>query len=93
MVSYIYIIGSHHSPYKIGLSKTPKKRLQTLQTGHPETLFIHYTQEVAECDVKQIEAAIHRIIKYRQHRGEWFDITLEDAISEIKFATIKWASV
>ena len=89
-MSYIYIIGSEHFPYKIGFSKTPEKRVKSLQTGHPNKLSLLYTKKVSEQNIKKIEKQIHKAISYKRTKGEWFNIILEDAISEVNYAVIRY---
>jgi len=92
-MSYIYIIGSISSPYKIGFSKEPQKRLKSLQTGYPHKLSLLYTKEVLESDVKNIEKKIHKVLNHKRTKGEWFNILLEDAILEIHYAVIRYEKV
>lgn len=88
-MSWIYIIGAENGPYKIGFSKTPETRLKSLQTGHPNKLILHYKREVPEEEIKFIEECIHKQMKPKQTHGEWFNVILDDAKSEISFAIIK----
>lgn len=92
-MSYIYIIGGTEKPYKIGFSKEPHKRLKSLQTGYPEKLTLHYIKEIDETQVRQLEKHIHRAIAYKRTKGEWFNISLDDAISEINFAVIRYENI
>ena len=88
--SSIYIIGPAEGPFKIGYSGNPTHRLSTLQTGTTEFLVLHYSEET-ETEVAQvIEKLIHRQLGHKRIRGEWFDITLEDAKAEVRFAFIRW---
>lgn len=89
-MNYIYIIGPKEPPYKIGYSQTPEKRLKSLQTGHPNKLYLHYVKEVSDANVQIIEKQIHKIINYKKTKGEWFDILLEDAISQVNFSVIRY---
>lgn len=89
MKSFIYIIGGESKPYKIGLSKNPIQRLKNLQTGFPSELKIHYTHEVESKQVRFIEKSIHDIMNYKRTHGEWFDLTLSEAIAEVQFAIIR----
>lgn len=91
--SYIYVIGDNASPYKIGFTKNPDKRLKSLQTGNPRKLSMLYKEEINENEIKYIEKQIHKELKRKQVSGEWFNISLEDAISEIKYARIKYSKV
>jgi len=90
---WIYIIGDTESPYKIGFTKDPEKRLSTLQTGNPKKLTIHYKEQINENEVKFIEKQIHKELKRKKISGEWFDISLDDAIAEIKYAVIRYTKV
>lgn len=89
-MNYIYVIGGTEKPYKIGITRNLEQRLKNLQTGHPYELKIHYKEEIPESQVRLIEQTIHKTIKHKQTHGEWFDISLEDAISEVKFAKIRY---
>lgn len=89
--SWIYVIGSDTKPYKIGFSKNPEKRLKQLQTGHPKKLKIHHLEEINSNEVLIIEKNIHKENKFKKSHGEWFDLELEEAIAEIKFALIKYS--
>ena len=93
MKSNIYIIGGEQKPYKIGFSANPQQRLKSLQTGFPTKLKLYYTKEISESKVKFIEKQIHRVIARKRTKGEWFDIELEDAISEVNFAAIRYENV
>jgi predicted GIY-YIG superfamily endonuclease len=88
MNSFIYVIGCDYGPYKIGLSKHPEKRLKQLQTGFPYKLHVHYTHEVDEKQVRNVEKAIHKIMNYNRTHGEWFNLTLDEAIAEVQYAII-----
>lgn len=63
-----YFIGSQTGPIKIGWTRDVKKRLRTLQTGHPFKLEILATTTGGEI----AEARYH--VKFADYRlkGEWF---------------------
>lgn len=90
---WIYVIGDNASPYKIGFTKDPDKRLRTLQTGNHKKLQIHYKEMIGENEVKYIEGRIHEELKRKQVSGEWFNVSLDDAISEVKYAVMRYAKV
>lgn len=87
------MIGDTVSPYKIGFTKDPDKRLRTLQTGNPKKLQIHYKEMIGENEVKYIEKQIHKELKRKQVSGEWFNVSLDDAISEVKYAVMRYTKV
>jgi hypothetical protein len=83
-VSFLYIIASNPAgPVKLGLSINPEKRVRQLQTGCSETLILYHAEEVEPGRVKIAEKALHRLLSYKRVRGEWFDLSVEDAIFEV----------
>lgn len=86
----IYVIGPTEGPFKIGYSANPTARLSSLQTGRTDTLVLHYSEETETDKAKVIEKLIHRTLGYKRIRGEWFDVTLEEAIGEVRHAFIRW---
>jgi hypothetical protein len=51
---------------------------------------LHYSEETETDKAKVIEKMIHRTLAHKRIRGEWFKVTLEEAIAEVKFAFIRW---
>jgi hypothetical protein len=90
MSSYIYIIGSDNPPYKIGISKNPERRLKNLQTGHPYKLKIWELRKTESKKTKLLESVIHKHLDSYRMSGEWFDISLEQAILQVDFALIRY---
>lgn len=92
---YIYVICEQieGTPVKIGFSAAPEKRLRQLQTGHAGKLVLFHKEEVAESNVKALERVIHQELRHRKHRGEWFNLTPEDAVGEIKHALIRYGDI
>lgn len=90
MLSYIYIIGSENPPYKIGISKNPERRLKNIQTGHPHKLQILELRETDSKRTKLLESVIHKHLDQYRMKGEWFNISLEQAILHLDFALIRY---
>jgi hypothetical protein len=91
METFVYVIAARvEGPVKIGFSNNPQKRLRQLQTGHPERLHLHHTQGFPAKRVKVMEKIIHHTISYLRQTGEWFDLSVEDAIAEVEFALIRY---
>jgi hypothetical protein len=86
-VSYVYIIAEgKEGPCKIGYSRAPERRLKQLQTGHASPLHIFHKEEIASDEVRGLEKVVHDVLRYRQIRGEWYDLPVEEATSEVSFA-------
>lgn len=91
---YIYIISeSTDGPVKIGFSANPDRRLKQLQTGHSGALTVQYKHEVLAENVKALERIIHRTLAHKRSRGEWFTISTEDAILEVKHAVMRYGDI
>lgn len=89
-MAYLYVIGGTEKPYKIGITNNPARRLKNLQTGHPKKLKLHHIELIPDDQVRLLEQTIHNTIKHRKTHGEWFDVDLEQAISEVKHARIRY---
>lgn len=71
VIGQVYVIGSPGSHFvKIGFSKTPQKRLSTLQIGSPVPLTLLATFEGG----RDLETSLHRHFASRRRHGEWFEL-------------------
>ena len=89
---FIYVIGSDENRQKIGFSKDVNKRLKTLQTGNPQVLKIHYFEEVPDDRARKLERKLHKELNHLRLKGEWFDISPNDAKLMLQFMVIRWLS-
>jgi len=87
---FLYVIGNNESKQKIGFSSNVEKRLAELQTGNPDRLYIHHTRAVPKDRVRLLERKIHRELGYRRIKGEWFNMSANDAKLMLDFAMIRW---
>lgn len=84
MTRSIYAIKSEAGPIKIGVSKNPKRRLESLILCQPfEAKLIHVE---AVNDAHAVEAAAHELLRSFRRRGEWFDVSIEQAVAAIEEA-------
>lgn len=91
MSYYIYVIGPKEPPVKIGITGDLTQRLRNLQTGHSRELFVHHSEAIDnDKTAKLFEGIIHKNLKHRQTYGEWFDISIEDAIDYVKWCIIRY---
>jgi hypothetical protein len=94
-VSWLYVISNAANPdgpVKIGLSNAPERRLSQFQCASPVLLKIRHAAEVPATDVLRLEQAVHRQLGRYRIRGEWFDLTVADAILEVTMAIITHAN-
>ena len=73
---FIYLAQASQTQWcKIGMSKQPYKRMQTLQVGSPlEIILLH---RIYTFDAIKLEKALHEYYDAYRLRGEWFDLPLE----------------
>ena len=65
--------------FKVGFSKSPKKRLSAIQTGCPTRVHLVYRA----LGSKTLESKIHNSLKRYKVSGEWFNCTESEAIRAI----------
>ena len=88
---FIYAIGTE-TRQKIGISKNPHKRLKQLQTGNAEQLVLHHMIEVHDDRTRLLERFLHKDIGYKKLKGEWFNLTKQEAKDYLTFAEITWVN-
>jgi hypothetical protein len=90
---YLYAIGTMENKQKIGFSKNPENRLKTLQTGNSEPLYLHYKFEINESTARKFEMHVHKDLSYKRIKGEWFDMSVQEAIDQMTYHEIMRESV
>lgn len=80
----VYVISCEGYPVKIGIAKSPELRLRELQVGCPYRLHLYFSIEV-EGDARKIEKHCHNQLSRFRLEGEWFEITVEEAIEAVQF--------
>ena len=79
---FIYVLRSGKTNrFKIGLSKNVLSRLDSLQTGNPDTLSL--VCNFPAIDVFTKEKDLHKRYEAKQITREWFELTDEDISSLI----------
>ncbi|MFI3902585.1 GIY-YIG nuclease family protein [Ochrobactrum sp. S1502_03] len=83
----VYVIGEENaSRVKVGKARSPIHRLATLQTGNPDTLFLHrvFWFDTAIC-ASGVEEQAHIIAEQEHYRleGEWFECKPHEAHDHI----------
>jgi hypothetical protein len=80
----VYVVGSKDRPVKIGRAKNVNCRLVGLQTGSPDELFVLGSHgKMTRDEAIAIERSVHELLKDRRLRGEWFDVTADEAMALI----------
>lgn len=93
-MSNIYVIASSKTnlgPVKIGISDNPEKRMKQLQTAFPEKLEIKYIEPFeTKIKARELEKFLHKDISHLRSHGEWFSISVEEAIRYVQFTVIAY---
>jgi hypothetical protein len=90
---YLYVIAESaegRGPVKLGISANPDRRLKQLQTAHPGVLTVHYKAEVPAHKAKPLERLLHRDMSFLRLRGEWFDMSVQQAIHQVMFTLMRY---
>jgi hypothetical protein len=88
--SFLYIIAaSSHGPVKLGISGDPERRVRQLQTGHAQRLQIYHQEPVAASQAPRYERLLHKDVAHLRSHGEWFNLTVDDALAHLRFTFIE----
>ena len=88
---HLYVIAAQpEGPCKIGITNDVVKRLRTLQTGHPETLQVYHSEPIHVDHVRGTEKILHQEMNYKRVRGEWFNMTVQEASDLVTFFAIRY---
>ncbi|UPT89574.1 GIY-YIG nuclease family protein [Bradyrhizobium barranii subsp. apii] len=81
----LYVIQDPGSGFlKIGKAFDPEGRLSQFQTGTPHQLTIVHTHCCEDdAEAPALEPMVHRILAEHRVRGEWFNVTLDQAKAAI----------
>jgi hypothetical protein len=80
--SNVYVLRSGHGLVKVGIFKNPEKRARSLRLASGLVVEMAYSQAVAEA--RDIERAVHQALHIKRRCGEWFDVSVEDAINAVE---------
>lgn len=76
---YVYLMFDYNTGYyKIGISKSPKRREGTLQSEKPTIEMLACKQYPDRKIALAIEKALHNVYSDKHVRGEWFSLSEQD---------------
>jgi DNA-binding XRE family transcriptional regulator len=82
----VYVAGSDEGPKKIGIADDVAKRLCSLQGASPYPLKVIYAQKFSAWAAGMVERKAHQALADRRMRGEWFDVSGDEAIGAVQRA-------
>lgn len=84
-MSHVYVIAAKDGPVKIGMAKDVHRRFGALKTGSPVALALAYVAAVSG-SARTLERDVHRLLAEKQFMGEWFAVSVEEAVIAIERA-------
>jgi hypothetical protein len=75
-VGYIYILKAENGLYKIGKSKNPGSRINSIRTSSPVKLEVY--KVFLSSEYNRQEKHLHRMFANLRELGEWFRLTDEE---------------
>ncbi len=85
--AFVYVISAGDTVQKIGITRShPKRRMRALQTAAHAKLALAGAVEVAASAAANIEQRTHRLLHDRRQAGEWFAVSVADAVSAVERA-------
>ena len=83
---YLYVLEFTNGTVKIGITKEKEKRMRAISSASGMKITRSYFTEKID-NVQNLETELHRHFKDKRLQGEFFDITFEEAVSEVKKRT------
>lgn len=84
--AHLYVIGDG-AALKVGHSEKPFSRLSYMQASHSAPLSLLYVHPVFWPTRMFAEKYAHALLWTKRVRGEWFDVTIDQAIAAIRLAS------
>lgn len=86
MSAFVYVISASEFMQKIGIADDPRGRLIAMQTGCPLKLSLALTYETR--DAFLIEQRAHKLFADHRIRGEWFAVSVLEALHAVTVAAL-----
>jgi hypothetical protein len=85
MTAKVYVMGSDLGLTKVGMSRRPENRVRIIAAASGVAVRLQHATD-DHVDASLIEAAAHRLLDAKRRAGEWFDVSVEEAISAVESA-------
>ncbi|TXH12403.1 MAG: hypothetical protein E6R03_12895 [Hyphomicrobiaceae bacterium] len=79
--SIVYVVSALGGPIKVGIATDVWVRVWQLQTGNHLPLTLEVVCYPEGRSAKQVELAVHQEFHARCIRGEWFSLSVEEAVA------------
>ncbi|PAQ00891.1 GIY-YIG nuclease family protein [Mesorhizobium mediterraneum] len=79
-LSFVYIVGAASGPQKIGVANNPEERRSVLQVASLTDLLAVHQVSMPRKTAFLVERHAHWLLRGRRVRGEWFNVSPQEAI-------------
>lgn len=83
---YLYVLEFTNKTVKIGITKEKEKRMKAICSASGMNIVRGYFTEKID-NVQKLETELHRHFRYARLNGEFFAISFEEAVEEVKKRT------
>lgn len=83
---YLYVLEFSNGTVKIGITKEKEKRMKAISSASGMDVTRSYFTEKID-NVQNLETEIHKNFKDKRLNGEFFSVSFEEAVSEVKKRT------
>lgn len=80
---YVYVISDNDGNCKIGISRNPISRFQTIQNATHRRLAMIHRIAFDDDDAPKVELAVHHDLARNRRAGEWFVVAPDQALATI----------
>ena len=84
-MKHVYAMQRADGAVKIGISGDLRHRCFSLKAQTRQNVEVSYKTDIRD-DARLVESVAHRLLKDKQHLGEWFWVSVEEATAAISHA-------
>lgn len=84
-MKHVYAMQRPDGAIKIGISKNPEKRKVEVSAAIQQQVSLMFTLPIRE-DARRIEDVSHKLLQSKHDAGEWFLVSVEEAMQSISHA-------
>lgn len=83
---YLYVLEFTNGTVKIGITKEKERRMKAISSASGMDITRNFFTEKID-NVQDLETELHRYFKNKRLNGEFFDVSFEEAVEEVKKRT------
>lgn len=84
-MSSVYVASGRGGLVKVGFSTNAEQRMITLASQERTSVRLEHAEFVPE-NARLVERVAHVLLREKRERGEWFDVSVDDAVEAVREA-------